>query len=307
MRFAGPLAALLLLAAAAPAAADDPAALKKQGDEAMRTLHYQEALEAYDKAYALKRDPAILYNRARAEQGLANYPAALDAIEEFVRVAPEELKQRVPQLAELVDDIRRHVALVVVVCPVAGAAVTVDGKVVGTTPLAAPIRTSAGAVAIGVEAKGYLPLHKEVTTEGGKLTTVSAALVAEATQAPPPPAPEAPVRTVTYVPAGWRVAGYTTLGLGLAGLAGGGVFGGLVAARTSDASPHCPSKACDPVGWSDIADARTFATVSTIAFIAGGVLVAAAIPLLLFAPHASRRLAIVPLVGPGFAGIGGAL
>ncbi len=310
MRSVGRLAAILVFSVAANAAADDAnptaADLKARGDEAMRSLHYREALEAYDQSYALKQDPAILYNRARAQQGLGNYPAALDAIEEFVRVAPDDLKQRVPKLAELVADIRAHVALVVVVCPVAGATVTVDGKVAGTTPLPSPLRVGAGSVAIAVEAKGYVPFHKDVAAAGGQLTTLTAGLVSESEGAQPP-STTPPVTTVTYVPAGWRVAAFSTMGVGLAGLAVGGVFGGLVAARTSDANPHCPNKVCDPTGWADIKDAQTFATVSTIAFIAGGVLAAASIPLLLFAPHASRRVAIVPVLGPGFAGIGGTL
>ena len=93
----------LAVAGIAENAAADPqptaAELKKQGDAAMQTLHYRDALKAYDQAYALGHDPAILYNRARAEQGLGDFPAALDAIEEFVHVAPDDLKQRVPHLA----------------------------------------------------------------------------------------------------------------------------------------------------------------------------------------------------------------
>jgi hypothetical protein len=296
-------------AAADDAPAPNPAAaqLKQQGDAAMRSMHYRDAIAAYQKAYKLQPEPAILYNTARAEQGLGDYPAALDAIDEFVRVAPEDLKQRVPKLAELVADIRSHVGFVVVICPVSGASVSVDGKVVGKTPLSQPLRVAAGDVAIGVEASGYAPFHKDVAATGGKVTTVAASLTALETsqdKAPPPPPPP---RMERYVPAGWRIAAFTTGGLGLVSLAAGGVFGALVASNTSDASSHCPGKVCDPTGWSDIQSARTFATVSTATFIAGGVLVAGAAALFLFAPHASRPIAIRPLIGPGFIGIGGDL
>ncbi len=250
----------------------------------MQSLHYREALDAYAQAYAVGHDPAILYNRARAEQGLGDYPAALDAIEQFVREAPDALKQRVPKLADLVADIRSHVALVVVTCPIAGASVIIDGRIVGTTPLSAPIHVAAGRVALSVEAKGYTPFHKEITASGGKLTSLDVAPEAEPHTTMPSE------RVETYVPTGWRIAAYAMGGAGLASLATGGVFGGLVAARTGDASSHCPSKACDQAGWAEINDAKTFATVSTITFIAGGVLVAGLAALFLFAPHRERRV-----------------
>jgi hypothetical protein len=288
-----------------PTAAD----LKKQGDAAMQSLHYQEALKAYEQAYALGHDPAVLYNRARVEQGLGDFPAALDSIEEFVKTAPDDLKQRVPHLAELVADIEAHVALVIVNCPIDGAIVMIGGKAVGKTPLSAPIRVAAGEVAIAVEAPKHTPFHQDVNAPGGKLTTVNATLASEVSETPlaPPPVQPPPERTERYVPAGWRVAAYTTGAFGIAGIAAGAVFGGLVASKTSDARPLCPAKACDAVGWADINDAKTFATVSTISFIAGGVLVAGSAVLFLVAPHATRKMAFVPLLGPGFLGIGGAL
>jgi hypothetical protein len=289
----------------APTAAD----LKRDGDAAMQSLHYKEALKAYDQAYALGHDPAVLYNRARVQQGLGDFPAALDSIEEFVKVAPDDLKQRVPHLAELVADIEAHVALVIVNCPIEGATVMIGGKVVGKTPLSAPIRVGAGEVAVAVEAPRHTTFHQDVTAPGGKLTTVNATLASEITETPvtTPPPVQPPERTERYVPAGWRVAAYTTGTLGILGIATGAVFGGLVASKTSDSNPHCPAKACDAVGWADINDAKTFATVSTISFIAGGVLVATAAVLFLVAPHATRKMAFVPLLGPGFVGIGGAL
>jgi hypothetical protein len=299
----------LMMGVAVPALADDQpnaADLKHDGDAAMASLHYREALAFYDKAYAINHDPAILYNRARADQALGDYPAALDAIEEFVRTAPDDLKRRVPKLADLVADVQSHVALVVVTCAIDGASVFVDGKVIGKTPLGAPLRVATGTIAIAVEARGHVTFRQDVTVPGGKLTTVNATLASEVTetrsQPPPPPIPE---RTERYVPGGWRVAAFTMGGLGIAGLAAGGVFGGLVASKTG--TSNCVAKVCNPAGWQEISDAKTFATISTVSFIAGGALLAGAAALFIFAPHATRKVALVPIVGPAFLGIGGAL
>jgi hypothetical protein len=308
MRSVSVVFALIITSLAIPALADeqpDAGELKRQGDAAMASLHYREALAAYDKAYAINHDPAILYNRARADQGLGDYPAALDAIEEFVRAAGDDLKRRVPKLADLVADIQSHVALVLVNCAVDGATVFIDGKAVGKTPLAAPVRVAAGSVAIAVEARAHTTFRQDVTAPGGKITTINATLAAEAGDKSQPPIIVVPEHTERYVPAGWRVAAFTMGGLGIAGLAAGGVFGGLVASKTS--TTNCVAKVCNPAGWQEISDAKTFATISTVSFVAGGVLVAGAAVLFIVAPHATRKIALTPIVGPAFLGLGGVL
>ena len=292
-----------IVAATRVAHAEDD--LKQRADEQMRTLHYREALDLYDRAYASKHDPAILYNRARAEQGLGDYPAALDAIEEFARVAPEELKAKVRRLDQLIEEIRSQVALVIVKAP-AGATVMVDGKAVGTTPLPGPLRVTAGTVSIAVEAPGARPFHADVKTTGGKLETVNAVLTPEV-------APGAPNIVVdskhfeTYTPAGYRVATYALGAVGLAGLAAAGTFAGLVAWKTGDASPHCPGKACDAIGWNDVGDARTFATLADVGFVVGGACLATSIVMFIVAPKHRRELAVMPIAGLGFFGLRGSL
>src|SRR5262245_56384611 len=68
------------------------AELKKKGDDAMVSLRYGDALAAYEEASALVDDPALLYNRGRALQGLGQFPEALEQLEAFQAKAPPELK-----------------------------------------------------------------------------------------------------------------------------------------------------------------------------------------------------------------------
>jgi serine/threonine-protein kinase len=81
------------------------------------------------------------------------------------------------------------------------------------------------------------------------------------------------------------------LGLGLAvvGLAGVGVgsFAGLTAiTKNNRANDHCPNDACDPDGLSLDRQANDWATVSTVSFIAGGVLLVGGAVLYILAPSA---------------------
>jgi hypothetical protein len=163
--------------AVAPAQATDSAdAIKARGDAAMESLRYSEALDLYTQAYSLTKDPALLYNQGRAQQALGNFPGALTAFEGFAKEASPELRARVPKLDELIADVRKHVAHIVVHCATQGARVIVRERVAGTTPLAGPLDVDAGHAAIEVDAEGYVPYKRDVELAGGTETVLDVEL-----------------------------------------------------------------------------------------------------------------------------------
>lgn len=95
------------------------------------------------------------------------------------------------------------------------------------------------------------------------------------------------------------------IGLGAAGIVGlgvGAVFGGLAIAKNNEAlDPNglgCTATACPTAAGVDATNsALTFATVSDVGFIAGGVLVAAGVTLYLTAPRARETVRLTPMVG----------
>lgn len=122
------------------------------------------------------------------------------------------------------------------------------------------------------------------------------------TSVPAMPGPDSlalPVAPVTETPAStgfpYKVVGFVTLGLGVAGVAVGAILG---AEALSTKSAHCIGTACDP-GYAGTALGQ--GTVSTVGFVAGGVLSAAGLTLVLLAPGkkdaAALRLDASPLVG----------
>jgi hypothetical protein len=158
-----------VMAQAAEPSADEhgrTAELKRLGDAAMESLRYGEAVDAYTKAYALEKDPALLYNRGRALQAMGDFPAALEALEGFDASANAELKARVPKLAELVAEIRAKVATLALTCNVAGARIVLRDKIVGKTPTSR-LRINAGTANIEVTADGYFPYTKTVELPAG--------------------------------------------------------------------------------------------------------------------------------------------
>jgi hypothetical protein len=155
--------------------------LKKAGDAALDTKHYAEALAAYDEAYGIAPTAALLYNRGRALQFLGRFPEALDAIEAFARDAPPELRDRVPGLPRLLEELRGRVGSLVVTTPVGGARVLVNDKQVGITPMASPIGIAAGHLSIEVFAEGYFPMRREVDLPGKETRAVDFPLVSRDT------------------------------------------------------------------------------------------------------------------------------
>lgn len=305
--------------ASAQTAADSSRAtqLKKQGDDLVHSLHYREALAAYDEAFAISHDPAIFYNRARALDALGDTPQALDAYEEFIRVAPASLKAKVPKLDELVAAVRSRVATLVVHCPIMGASVLVRRRVEGTTPLAAPLRVRTGPAVIEVQADGFQPFRAELVLASGAPTTLDVALVKVKDEPAPVAVAPAPLPTPIAMPAprddseraagtGWKWAAYTAGGVGILGVASGAIFGALALTKQKDADAHCPGQACDPTGSQLIADARAFATVSTVSFIVGGVGLVTSVVLFLGKPAPTNTQGrLVPVIGPGFGGLAG--
>ena len=98
----------------------------------------------------------------------------------------------------------------------------------------------------------------------------------------------------------WKPLGYTMLAVGAAGLVVGGVFGALA---LSTKSSDCKADLCNR-GTSSTA--LTQGDVSTAGFVAGGVLAAAGITVLLLAPKAKEQtggLEAAPLVGGGTTGL----
>jgi hypothetical protein len=176
--------AVFLAALAAPrvARADGADDAKQKGDEAMVALHYQEALEWYQRAFEVSKNTALLYNMGRAYEGLADFPHALDALEEFDTKAPPELKARVPKLQELLQDLRGRIATVVVSSPVEGAEIRLGERVVGATKAGQVVlRVNAGKQHLVVQREGYIPFERDLTLVGGKLETIDATLAQRAT------------------------------------------------------------------------------------------------------------------------------
>ena len=164
-----------------PPPAAEPAARKAEGDQAMEALRYADALAAYRDAYALTKDPALLYNMGRALQALNRFPEALEKLEAFQAAASPELLGRVPRLPALIAEIRARVSTVTITTNVDGARILVRGTVAGKAPLERPLKLTSGRAEIDVEADGYFPARHVIDLPGGDTTSLDVPLYSRST------------------------------------------------------------------------------------------------------------------------------
>ncbi len=205
--------------------------------------------------------------------------------------------------------------------PQAGLSILRDGVPVPREELGLAVPVDPGDHAVVVSAPGHAArtLNAHVGPESPTATVRIDSLDEGPVSAPAPaPAPAAPAPAPTELPATppdqtpassddpgktQRILSFAAMGVGVVGLGVGPVFGFLAKSKL-DASNNGPCDStnhCTQEGLDDRKSAESMATVSTIGFIAGGVLAAGGVVLFLTAPRAPSstglQLSPAPLTG----------
>jgi hypothetical protein len=180
----------VVLLSSLQARADEPAVspeqtkateIKKRGDDAMESGRPADALTAYTEAYALSKDPALLFNKGRALQALGEYPQALAELDAFDKTAPAELKARVPGLAKLIDGVKQKVTTITISCDVDRAQIRLRDRTIGRCPMIEPMVVNAGKGRLEVTADGYFPWTRDLDLPPGGTGSFDVHLASKAT------------------------------------------------------------------------------------------------------------------------------
>lgn len=298
------------------------------------------AIDRLSRAEALYHAPTILGRLGECQIALGQIVAGTETLQRVLRdpigptsppafVAARDRAQKVlngalPKIGKL----RIRVA------QVPGLVVKVDGEVVPPAGLDVDRLTDPGAHRIDAAAPGFRATTQSVTlTEGGSAEVVlkldpdsaggapaGAAVVTAAGAPAQQPAPAPPASTEPPAKdgsGGSSKAGPIALLIGGGvGIIVGSVFGGLALSKKSDLDSACnPKSNCPASSQSDIDALNTNATISTVGFIAGGVLAAAGGIWLIVgsggkkseaAHSASSGVVVRAWVGPTSAGLRGA-
>ncbi|MEO8799943.1 MAG: hypothetical protein ABI551_18750 [Polyangiaceae bacterium] len=290
LRPVGALVALSLLAAAADARAADPGPTKQQ------------CVTANESAQSLRQSGKL--REARAQLLVCVAKACPGPVREDCAQRLNEVETATPTIVFVAKDAAGNdLTAVRVKMDGASLAPSLDGSALAVEP---------GEHTFQLAAAGFpditkkLVLHEgeknrnESITFGAPVAVAPAPVPVTSTPAPPVRMPDDQGSTRGN---GQRVVGLIVGGVGLAGVGVGAVFGLVASGTYHDAQTHCPtSTTCDADGVSGGSSAHTQASISTIAFIAGGALVAGGVVLYLTAPK-HGGVSVQTSAGPGAVGL----
>ncbi len=303
---AAALLALSACLAGAPALAQSDAdratarQLAQEGQDALRAKDYATAADRFARADRLFHAPTLLLGLARAQAGQGKLVAAHETYRTLLReTIPADAPSAYAKAVEAAQ------AEITALAPrIAHVTITVEG---GVQPRATLDGFALSPAAWGVKRPidpgkhvvragdyGFKPVEVTFEIAEGATLTVPMQLVAAPSGSPawgypavtptpaaPAPAPAPPPRPSSAM----KVTGIVIAGVGVAGLAAGAITGAMALGDAGTLSDECNADLVCPGSERDtVSSYRTLSTTSTATFIAGGVLTAGGVALILAAP-----------------------
>ncbi len=207
----------------APAAEDPKVAAHAHFDKGLAASNDQrfgEAAVEFQKAYELWPDFRVLYNIGKVRVALGRFAEAVDAFEAYLEKGGDALPpERKQEVRDAIAAQQAHVAIVTVHVSPDGAEIRVDGKLVGLSPLAAPVRVTEGKHTVEAMLPNRPVQLRELELPGASTVDVVLDFPVAATLVAPAPAPSAAVLVdkppVGEAPRHSRAVGYGVAATGL--------------------------------------------------------------------------------------------
>ncbi len=303
--------------------------LFQQAITKMEAEQFTEACPLLEDSYRLDAKAGTLFTLANCRDRQGKYATASARYGEYLRMVtamkdPTEQSRHVPRAAIAEARIKELTpkvpTLTIIRDEEAPPSLTiwVDNAELPTSALNSPLPLDPGEHELLVRQPGYADEKRPITLEEGRPEAIDLADFTKARtriETPVKPLVTTNKLAPTSNPRVHKTAGFITLGVGGAGLVFGGIMGALVMAQKQTATPNCTGPegyACNEAGFAAVGKMRTYADPSTIGFIAGGVLAATGVVLLITAPARGQEkpAAITLHVGgtpeQGFVGVRGA-
>ena len=162
-------------------ALEGPAKQAYESAKLLATNHdFAGALAEFKHAYLLSTDPRLLFNMAICEKELHHYARMRSVLEQYLHEGAKVATQDSLSAAQdALTAIKPLVAEVTLHVNEAGAEVSIDGEVVGTTPLAGPVPIDLGTHEVTVKKEGFEPFEDRIETAGGAAASLSVSLKPE--------------------------------------------------------------------------------------------------------------------------------
>jgi hypothetical protein len=253
-------------------------ALRKEG-------RFAEALPLLVDSYKLAPQLKTLINLADCEENLGKLADALEhwtaARDEATSQGDASIAKVAGERAEKLDKRTPTITLQLAADAPASAVVSWDGTVVPAKDLGAKRRVDPGAHVAMVQVPGYPPRRYELQLSEGDVRVMQLSPASAAVETSTASDVATPEKSSSSTP--WRTIGWTAIGVGAASVAVGTFFGIEAISKKSDA--NCPSNHCAGGGDPDaLRTAVKDGNLSTVFFVAGGVLAAGGVALIVLTP-----------------------
>jgi hypothetical protein len=147
--------------------------LIQEGLELRRSGHDFDALAKFERAYTLSKTPRAAAQWGLCLQAVSRWSEADGLIAEALAATADPwVKKNRGILKDSLEAVKTHVGRVEVLGEPVGANVMVDGKQVGQLPLRAPVPVNEGSIDVEVSAPGYAAMSRTVTVTGSNYQRV---------------------------------------------------------------------------------------------------------------------------------------
>jgi len=255
----------------APSAAISADVLKEAGERYARGLSlygdgdFLLALVEFERAYQLSNNYKVLYNIGQVRIQLGRYAKAKEALEEYLKAGGSNLSaERTQAVNKDLATLAERTATLKVVTKEAGADISLDGKVIATSPLKEALIVDAGEHNLVLHKPGFYDSAQSVTLAGHdqlelevELKPIPIATAGKPLDGQPAAvAPHKPARTAMWV--SWAATGTLAATAGIVGYFGISKANELESMRTEYGVTRSELAKTE-------SQARTLLTVSTVA------------------------------------------
>jgi tetratricopeptide (TPR) repeat protein len=175
----------------AAASADSTAsadALIQKGIDLRKAGEDRQALAEFERAFSLYGSVRALAQMALAEQALGLWREAHEHLQRALLTTDDPwIEEHRATLDAAAGEIASQLGSLEISCNVAGAAVRLNGVVLGLTPLSSPVPLVAGANVIVVSKPGFFEMVRQVNIDAGRLSRLNVVLTPGPTESPVPP------------------------------------------------------------------------------------------------------------------------
>jgi hypothetical protein len=289
--------------------------LFQEGRKAMEATRYSDSCPKFLASQKLAPAIGTLLYLADCYEKNNQLASAWARFHEAIALAQRQNRANREQTArERADKLEPKLIKLSILSRASGIDVKLDGNVIDAAALGTPIPVDSGKHSLEASAKGKKTYNTTVeVSEKNKSPSVEIPPLEDAPPEPNQANNGNKIEPPKERPKGWSTQ--KTLGLvvaagGVVGLGVGGFFGLKTSSTWNEAKPKCPNLECDAQGVQLATDAKNYGTISTIATIAGGVLLVGGAVLFFTGGDSgssakSNRLPVRVGVGPGSVAVGG--